>query len=453
MAYPTVSVIVLSFNSLQHMEDCFTSLSQLDYPADRVELVLADNASRDGTVAYVGEHFPGVRILEFEENYGFCGGNNRAAARSQSEFVAFLNPDMRVEPQWLSGLVEALGDEPEVVCSASKVLAWDGKALDFAGLLISFLGFGRADGYQERDLTAYDGLRYILGPIGGAMLIKRQVFLDVGGFDEDFFAYFDDIDLGWRLWILGYKVVFAPQSICYHIHYGSWSKQPQAEVHYLYERNALYTIIKNYEERYLDRVLPLALLLQAKRAYLYGEMSGIEMEKCRSKAGTQEQADPGEQPDPDNGTAEPSIQYDTHYYLGEAWRTLRTDGVTALARKIADELDRRRGHPVSRILPPELATRQQPSFWIQQAHLAATNDVIESYASLLAKREFIQENRRRSDEEIFQSVRALSFDVCFDTPGYRQTQQRLIELFRIPELFGKIYDPEIPFALRPKEQR
>jgi GT2 family glycosyltransferase len=459
MEYPSVSVIVLSFNSLQHMEDCFTSLGQLDYPADRVELVLADNASGDGTVAYVRAHFPGVRILEFEENYGFCGGNNRAAALSQSEFVAFLNPDMRVEPHWLSGLVEALGDESEVVCSASKVLAWDGKALDFAGLLISFLGFGRADGYQEPDLTAYDGLRYILGPIGGAMLINRQVFLDVGGFDEDFFAYFDDIDLGWRLWILGYKVVFAPQSICYHIHYGSWSKQPQVKVHYLYERNALYTIIKNYEEQYLERVLPVALLLQAKRAYLYGEMSGIEMDKCRFKADTQDEADLADRPDledrrsPEDGAATPPIRYDTRYYLREAWRTLRVDGVTALVRKAIDELDRRRGHPMSQILPPELATRQQPSFWIQQAHLAATNDVIENYASLLEKRESIQENRRRTDEEIFQSVRALSFDVCFDTPGYRQTQQRLAELFGIPELFDKIYDPEIPFALRPKEQR
>jgi hypothetical protein len=108
---------------------------------------------------------------------------------------------------------------------------------------------------------------------------------------------------------------------------------------------------------------------------------------------------------------------------------------------------------MSQILPPELATRQQPVFWIQQAHLAATNDAIENYDSLLKKREFIQENRRRSDEEIFQTVRALSFDVCFDTPGYRQTQQRLAELFGIPELFDKIYDPEIPFALRPKEQR
>ena len=91
------------------MEDCFTSLSQLDYPADRVELVLADNASGDGTVAYVREHFPGVRILEFEENYGFCAGNNRAAALSQSEFVAFLNPDMRVEPHRLSGLMGRIG--------------------------------------------------------------------------------------------------------------------------------------------------------------------------------------------------------------------------------------------------------------------------------------------------------------------------------------------------------
>lgn len=434
MDYPTVSVIVLTYNSRQHVEDCFRSLDQLDYPAERLELILADNASHDGTVAYVREQFPQVRILHFEENYGFCGGNNRAAAQADAEFVAFLNADMRVERGWLAGLVEALDGEPGAVCSASKVLTWDGQALDFAGLLISFLGHGRADGYHETDLAAYDGVRYILGPIGGAMLIKRQLFLDIGGFDEDFVAYFDDVDLGWRLWILGHKVVFAPQSLCYHVHYGSFSKQPPAKIHYLYERNALYTIIKNYEQRYLDRVLPLALLLQAQRAYLYGTMSGIDMERCRFRLGH---------------SAPPASlgRYDAGYYWSEAWRTLRSDGLLALLRKILDELARRQNGSATSLLPSEAAILQQPAFWIQQAHLAAAADAMENYGSLLEKREQIQQNRRRSDKEIFQTVRALSFDVCFDTPEYREIQQRAIELFHIPELFGEIYDPDVPFTL------
>jgi GT2 family glycosyltransferase len=434
--YPTVSVIVLNYNGLRYMEDCFASLGQLDYAAHRLELVLADNASTDGSVDYVREHFPDVRIIQFDRNYGFCEGNNRAAAQVQSSHLAFLNSDMRVAPGWLTGLVQALGDEPGVVCSASKVLTWDGKAIDFGGLLLSFLGHGRADGYHNPDLAAYDRVRYILGPIGGAMLIERKVFLEVGGFDEAFWAYFDDIDLGWRLWLLGYKVVFAPASICYHVHFGSTSDQPQAKMVYLYERNALYTIIKNYEQQYLDRVLPLALLLQARRAYLYGEMSGVDMDRCR--LGVNQEGEPAAEP----------TRYDTRYYLGEGWRILRDDGPRAVMRKVREEMDRRRGHPIARIIPPDLAPRGQPFYWIQQAHLAATNDVISSWPDLMQKRAEIQNRRRRSDREIFQTVRALSFDVCFDSPEYRHTQQLLMELFGIEELFGEIYDPGIPFALR-----
>jgi GT2 family glycosyltransferase len=438
--YPTVSVIVLNYNGLRYMEDCFSSLSRLDYPADRVELVLADNASSDGSVEYVRERFPQVRVLQFDQNYGFSVGNNRAAEQSKSEFVAFLNSDMRVEPHWLTGLVEALGAEPDVVCTASKILNWDGQLMDFGGTLLSFLGQGRADGYRDPDLTAYDDVHYILAACGGAMLIEREVFLEVGGFDEDYVAYFEDIDLGWRLWILGYKVVFAPRSVCYHVHFGSSSSLAPFKVQYLYEQNALYTIIKNYEQQYLDRVLPLALLMQFKRAYLHAQMAGVDMDECRFNPAALNPSTPGAAP-----------VYDARYYLQEAWRALRTDGLTALLRKILDEVDRRRGRPVAQFASAD-AGSQQPFSWAEQACVAAANDVIENYAAVMEKRTYIQGNRRRADQEIFKTVRALSFDVCFNTPEYRQAQQRLIELFEIERLFGEVFDPDIPFALSTQER-
>jgi GT2 family glycosyltransferase len=435
MQFPTVSVIVLNYNGLQYMESCFTSLSQLDYPHDRVELVLADNASNDGSVDYVREHFPQVSIIEFDENYGFCIGNNRAAAQSQSEFVAFLNTDMRVDPHWLTGLIESIGNEPGVVCAGSKILNWDGSRLDFGGTLLQFLGHGRADGYQDPDLDAYDHVHYILAPCGGAMLVNRQVFAQVGGFDQDFTAYFEDIDLGWRLWILGYKVVFAPQSICYHVHFGSFSMQPEAKIQYLYERNALYTIIKNYEQQYLDRVLPLALLLQAKRAYLFGQMGGIDPVTPRFALSTKP-AEP----------AVPPERYGSDYYLRQAWHTIRNEGLSALRHRISDELARRRGQTSAPSMPDGPVAQRQSFFWIQQAHLAATNDVIDNYAALLDKRADIQKNRRRTDQEIFETVRALSFDVCFDTPEYRRAHQALLDTFAIQELFGDVYDAALPFV-------
>jgi GT2 family glycosyltransferase len=429
--YPTVSVIVLNYNGLRYMKDCFTSLSQLDYPTDRVELVLADNASSDGSVEYVREHFPNVRIIQFDRNYGFCEGNNRSAAQSQSEWIAFLNSDMRVEPHWLTGLVEILGDEPDIVCSASKILNWDGRLMDFGGTLLSFLGRACAEGYRDPDPSAYDDVRYILAACGGAMLIKRDVFLKVGGFDEDFTAYFEDVDLGWRLWILGYKVIFAPESVCYHVHFGSSSSLPLAKVEYLYERNALYTILKNYESQYLDRVLPLALLMQFKRAYLHAQTAGVALDECR--------LDPIA-PSPPG----PAPVYDARYYVRNAWHTLRADGLLALVRKILDEIDRRRGRPVPQFVSTEIESPQRPFHSVEWASIVAANDVIENYDAVMEKRADIQKRRRRTDLEIFKTVRALSFDACHNSPEYRRAQQRLMGIFGIEQLFGEIFDPDIP---------
>lgn len=396
MDYPTVSVIVLNHNGRQFMEDCFGSLGRLEYPADAVELVLADNASSDGSPDLVAEKFPHVRVLRFGENHGFSAGNNRAVRESKSEYVAFLNSDMRVDPGWLVGLVGALDRSRGAICASSKILSWDGKAIDFGGILLSFLGHGRADGYLETDTAAYDDVRDILAPCGGAMLISREVFEEVGGFDEDFFMYFEDIDLGWRLWIQGYEVAFAPSSICYHVHFGSTSEEQKARVGYLYERNALFTIIKNYEQSYLDRVLPLALLMHFKRAYLLGAAAGIDMDRCRFNASTAQQ----------------------------------------VARSDAQEED------------PRASIRDAGAHWLQQAHLAAVNDLIEGSEGLMKKRHAIQSARRRSDEEIFSRIRKLSFGVCFDTPEYRRSQDRLVDLFGIEQLFGPLFDRDIPFALR-----
>jgi len=435
MHYPSVAVIVLNYNGLEYLEDCCSSLSRLDYPTDCLELVLADNASTDGSLDFVRNRFPHMRVLPFEKNHGFCAGNNLAVAQTDSELVAFLNTDMKVDPHWLAALVETLKTETDVVCASSKILNWDGSRIDFGGTLLQYLGHARAVGYGNSDLSAYDDVHYILAPCGGAMLIERQVFLDVGGFDEDFVAYFEDVDLGWRLWLLGHKVVLVPESICHHAHFGSFSKQPDAKIQYLYERNALSTIIKNYEDRYLSQILPLALLLHAKRAHLFGEMSGLDLTRCRFDLETPTQA---------SQVARSGMRY----YLQSAWRMLQNEGPAALWHALRQELERRHGDPTTPSTAFAPAARQQELFWIQQAYLAAVSDVVDRYGDLLNKRAGLQEQRRRSDREIFETVQALSFGVCMDTPEYRHTHERLRDLFAIKELFGENFDPDLPFAQR-----
>ncbi len=277
--YPTVSVVVLNYNGLKHLEPCFTSLLELDYPADRLELILVDNGSSDGSVEFMRERFPGVQVLETGDNLGFAAGNNYGAERGTGEYVAFLNNDTRVEPDWLAEMVKSLvaGKEQGVVCASSLMLDWSGDKIDFQAGGLNFHGFGFQPSFglpaEERDRTP----RELLFACGGSMLIERGVFLAVGGFDPDYFAFFEDVDLGWRLWTLGYRVTLTPSAVTYHRHHGTAGEMPHHRTYVLYERNALYTIYKNYEEVNLDKILPAALLLLGQRAVRFMELGGIEL--------------------------------------------------------------------------------------------------------------------------------------------------------------------------------
>src|SRR6266536_2134740 len=131
---------------------------------------------------------------------------------------------MLVDPQLLRGLVSALAVSPGAVCAAAKILNWEGTAYDFAGAGLHFAGYGYQEGFGELVSEGrFSDVRPLLFACGGAMMIDRETFLDVGGFDEDYFIYYEDSDLGWRLWILGHSVVFAPEALVHHRHHGAMS--------------------------------------------------------------------------------------------------------------------------------------------------------------------------------------------------------------------------------------
>ena len=259
--WPSVTIIVINYNGLKHLKPCFSSLSQLDYPSEKLALMLVDNASTDGSLAYLRQHFPRVQIVLNEKNFGFSGGNNRGVLTAQSKYIVFLNTDMRVDPHFLSALVSAVRSDPDIVCAGAKILNWDGSLIDFGGSAADFSGHAYQLGWGESPKEhQFDQIQPILFPCAGAMIIDRQVFLDIGGFDENYFLFYEDLDLGWRLWLLGYKVVFAPEAIVYHRFHGSVSSVPEIRKWVLYKRNALYTILKNYSDENLDKVLSVILL-------------------------------------------------------------------------------------------------------------------------------------------------------------------------------------------------
>jgi GT2 family glycosyltransferase len=266
-----VSVLVLNHDGREHLEACLPTLEAQTYPRDRLRIEVVDNGSTDGSADWVQAHHPRVVLHRFERNLGFAEPYDTVARKCESEHLVFLNNDTRVDPNWVGELVAA-ADEHGADCVASRIIDWDGQRIDFIGGVVSFIGHtwqrcaGEPVGSTPPDTP-------LLFACGGSMLIKRDVYVDAGGFDRDFFIYFEDVDLGWRLALLGYKTVLAAKAVTYHRLHGLMGKIAVAQRLRLYERNALAMIYKNYADETLRRVLPAAIAMSLARGL---EHSGLD---------------------------------------------------------------------------------------------------------------------------------------------------------------------------------
>ena len=281
--WPTCSVVVVTYEGRDYLERCLGSLRELDYPADRVEVLLVDNGSTDGTVEYVREAFPEVRLVENDHNTGFSPAVNQGARLAGGELLALLNNDAEADPQWLRSAAQVLRMEESVACVASKILREDRTTLDYAGGQMAFYGHGFAKGNRQPDDPADHTPRPTLFASGGAMVVRRDVFLEAGAFDASYFAFFEDVDFGWRLWVLGHEVRYVPTSVVHHRHHGTIERFGYPRERYLLERNALSTVFKNYSDDLLARTLPGTLVLALLRGLAE---EGTELPDYRIKADT-----------------------------------------------------------------------------------------------------------------------------------------------------------------------
>ncbi|GAC1355703.1 MAG: hypothetical protein NVSMB42_14220 [Herpetosiphon sp.] len=268
MQFPSISVVVVNYNGLQHLEACFSSLLRQDYPAECIELLLVDNTSQDGSREFLRTRFPRVKLILNDDNVGFAPAVNQGAAAATGDYLALMNNDAYADPAWLSTMMATMQEHlsEEVVCVGAKLLDWHGRHIDFVGGGINFYGMGDQFLHQVPVEAVDDVAQEVLFACGGAMLVDRHVFLSTGGFDKDYFAYFEDVDFGWRLWIAGYRVRYEPSAIVYHRQHGTSGGMYQHQVNTVLERNALLTIIKNYDDDHLNRVLGPALLLMLQRS-------------------------------------------------------------------------------------------------------------------------------------------------------------------------------------------
>ena len=210
-----VSVIVANWNRRDLLRACLRSLEE--QTAREREVIVVDNGSEDGSAEMVEREFPHARLIRNRENRGFCAANNQGIAASQAEFIALLNNDAEAAPGWLKALLDALEARPDCGMAASKILVWeDGGRIDKAGHLIYPDGQNRGRGSGEQDRGQYDGIGETLWPDGCAALYRRRMLAEIGGFDEDLFAYADDAELGLRARIAGWRCVYAPAAVVRH---------------------------------------------------------------------------------------------------------------------------------------------------------------------------------------------------------------------------------------------
>ncbi len=269
-----VSVIILNWNGKRFLDDCLTSLAAQTFRD--FETILVENGSSDGSADYVRERFPWVKLLALDRNLGFAGGNNRGLLACTGEYIVTLNNDTRVEAPFLAELVAAADADPGIGMVAAKMLNFHKHGcLDSVGIGAAMNGLGGNIGVNERDAGQYDTPAPVFGPCAGAALYRRAMLDEVGFFDPDFFAYYEDMDLAWRGRLAGWRCVTAPSAVVYHIHSATSGKMSPFTV-YQVQRNKWYVMIKNW---------PAALFMERLPRILLYDLGGIALAVIRGRGG------------------------------------------------------------------------------------------------------------------------------------------------------------------------
>jgi GT2 family glycosyltransferase len=266
---PSVAVVIPNWNGVEHLPDCLASIAALDYPVDRYEVIVVDNGSSDSSRELLAADHGSARLIPLDENLGFAEACNRGAQATDAECVAFVNNDMRVDPSWLMELISLYEPDAGYVCVAGVILDWDGGHVDFVDGSVNFHGRAHQPhfGKPVADALIEDG-RDLLFACGGSMLVGREIFLELGGFDPDYFAFYEDVDLGWRLWVTGHRVRLAGKARSFHRHHGTASSIAIHQRQLMHERNALLTLLKNVSDENLGAVLSAALFLLVERSVI-----------------------------------------------------------------------------------------------------------------------------------------------------------------------------------------
>ncbi|MFR9503165.1 MAG: glycosyltransferase family 2 protein [Rikenellaceae bacterium] len=243
------AIVILNWNGERHLAEFLPSV--VKYTPSSTDIVVVDNGSSDHSVHMLQSDFKSVKVVELNQNYGFAGGYNIALSSLEYDFVVLLNSDVEVSEGWSEPLFDALRADHSLAAVAPKLLSYEDKSyFEYAGAsggYIDYLGYpfcrGRILQNIERDLGQYDDRRDVFWVSGAAFACRLSTFKEVGGFDEDFFAHMEEIDLCWRFALAGYRVEVIPQSVVYHLGGGTLNSSSPRKT-YLNHRNNLAMLYK-----------------------------------------------------------------------------------------------------------------------------------------------------------------------------------------------------------------
>ena len=244
---PVVTIVVVNWNGISFLKDCLDSIEKQTWK--NREFILVDNGSSDGSTGLIRswtERVPNAHAILLPRNTGFCEANNLAFSKARGEWIALLNSDAFAEPNWVEELLRYGDPDRKIGMLGGKILFVEPEGvIDKAGHLIYWDGQNRGRGTMETDAGQYDRAEEILWPDACAAIYHRRVFEETGGFDESFFAFGDDADLGMRARLLGWKAWYVPAAVVHHRHSATAGPYSPLKI-MLVERNRLLLAIKNF---------------------------------------------------------------------------------------------------------------------------------------------------------------------------------------------------------------
>ncbi len=287
-----VSVVIPNFNGLVYLDGVLGSLERQTIKS--YEVILVDNGSSDGSCPYVMENYPWVHIIELPENFGFCRAVNEGIRRSRAKYVVLLNNDIEAEAHFLEEMTAAMKRHKKAFsCGAKMIQFYDREHLDDAGNYYCALGWAFARG-KGKPIDSYEEEEKIFAACAGAAIYRRKLFDRIGYFDEEHFAYLEDMDIGYRARIYGYENWYAPKAVVYHVGSGTTgSRYNQFKTRYS-SRNNIYLLYKNMPVLQVILNLPFLVLgfgskllfFAAKgmgREYLAGIKNGFQISRREKK--------------------------------------------------------------------------------------------------------------------------------------------------------------------------